>query len=226
MSATTSSSSRYSNAPDPPASIELLKRIKVKLHAFLDDPSTTLAAYPDSDQSVVARYARAIAYYRMPKLDKALPTIDGLIRDFPNDPYFRELKGQMLFENGRMREAMQPYEEAVRLAPLGRAAAHLAGAGLYRERRPGAEQARDRLSQRRQPRRGPRKPGLAFPRGRLWPRQPDRHGGAVAGRGGARRRQEKGRDAAGQPRQAAAAEELAAYVRAEDIHREAEQLDN
>src|SRR5207247_7111642 len=33
------------------------------------------------------------------------------------DPYFRELKGQMLFENGRIADAVQPYEEAVRLAP-------------------------------------------------------------------------------------------------------------
>ena len=76
-----------------------------------------MAAYPEKDQSVLARYARAIAYYRIPKLDKAVPIIDGLIRDFPKDPYFRELKGQMLFENGRIAEAMQPYEEAVRLAP-------------------------------------------------------------------------------------------------------------
>ena len=95
----------------------MLKRIKVKLDAFISPPSSTLAAYPEKDQSVLARYARAIAYYRTPKLDKALPIIDGLIRDYPNDPYFRELKGQMLFENGRIAEAMQPYEEAVRLAP-------------------------------------------------------------------------------------------------------------
>ena len=52
-----------------------------------------------------------------PICDKALPTIDGLIRDFPNNPYYRELKGQMLFENGRIREAIAPYEAAVRLAP-------------------------------------------------------------------------------------------------------------
>src|ERR1700676_2884654 len=70
---------RCSNAPDPPESIELLRRIKVKLHAFLDPPSKTLAAYPETDSSVLARYARAIAYYRMPNLDKALPAVDGLI---------------------------------------------------------------------------------------------------------------------------------------------------
>src|SRR5215471_18839787 len=109
--------SRFSDVPDSAANIEMLKRIKVKLGAFTSPPSTTLAAYPDKDQSVLARYARAIAYYRIPKLDKALPIIDGLIRDYPNDPYFRELKGQMLFENGRITDAIQPYEEAVRLAP-------------------------------------------------------------------------------------------------------------
>jgi predicted Zn-dependent protease len=109
--------SRFSNVPDSQTNIDLLKRIKVKLDAFVSPPSSTLAAYPEKDQSVLARYARAIAYYRTPKLDKALPTIDGLIRDYPNDPYYRELKGQMLFENGRIAEAVQPYEEAVRLAP-------------------------------------------------------------------------------------------------------------
>ena len=109
--------SRFSDTPDSADNVEMLKRIKVKLSAFTSPPSSTLAAYPDQDQSVLARYARAIAYYRMPKLDKALPIIDGLIRDYPKDPYFRELKGQMLFENGRIADAVQPYEEAVRLAP-------------------------------------------------------------------------------------------------------------
>ena len=108
---------RSSNAPEPAGFVELLKLIQAKLHAFLDNPSTTLAAYPESDQSLEARYARAIAYYRIPKLDKALPAVDGLIHDFPNNPYYRELKGQMLFENGRIREAIGPYEQAVKLAP-------------------------------------------------------------------------------------------------------------
>jgi len=109
--------SRFSDVADTSANVEMLKRIKVKLGAFTAPPSSTLATYPESDQSVLARYARAIAYYRIPRLEKALPIIDGLIRDYPHDPYFRELKGQMLFENGRIAEAAAPYEEAVRLAP-------------------------------------------------------------------------------------------------------------
>jgi predicted Zn-dependent protease len=109
--------SPYSKVSDPPAFVALLKRIQAKLAAFTEPPATTLARYPASDRSPVARYARAIAYYRIPELDKALATIDGLIKDDPRDPYFRELKGQMLFENGRVADAAAPYEAAVRLAP-------------------------------------------------------------------------------------------------------------
>jgi predicted Zn-dependent protease len=109
--------SPYSNVPDSPAYVAMLDRIKAKLTAFTGPPSATLAKYSEQDRSVLARYARAIAHYRIPDLDKALPEIDGLIRDYPSDPYFRELKGQMLFENGHIKEAIQPYEQAVRLDP-------------------------------------------------------------------------------------------------------------
>jgi predicted Zn-dependent protease len=40
-----------------------------------------------------------------------------LIQEEPKNPWFHELKGQVLFENGRLAEAVAPYEEAVRLAP-------------------------------------------------------------------------------------------------------------
>jgi predicted Zn-dependent protease len=108
---------RCSNAPEPPDAAGRLRRIQVKLRAFLDPPANTFAAFPPGDTSPLARYARAIAYYRQPDLARALPEIDALIRDFPDNPYYRELKGQMLFENGRVREAIRPYEDAVRLAP-------------------------------------------------------------------------------------------------------------
>jgi predicted Zn-dependent protease len=106
-----------SDKPDPPDFVSLFKLVQLKLHAFLDDPAVTLRAYPVSDHSVNARYARAIALYRLPRLDAALVEIDGLIHDFPANPYYRELKGQMLFENGRVRDALGPYEDAVKLAP-------------------------------------------------------------------------------------------------------------
>ncbi len=109
--------SPYSNVADPPSFVAMLARIKAKLAAFTKPPEATLAKYSPQDHSVLARYARAIALYRIPDLDKSVPLIDGLIRDDPSNPYFRELKGQMLFENGRINDAVAPYENAVRLDP-------------------------------------------------------------------------------------------------------------
>lgn len=110
--------SPYSDAKDPPEFVQQFKLMKAKLAAFLSAPSQVLAQYPASDNSEAARYARAIAYYRIPDLNNALPTIDGLIKDFPQNPYYDELKGQMLFENGRVAEAVAPYQRSVQLAPL------------------------------------------------------------------------------------------------------------
>ncbi|MGH7001072.1 MAG: M48 family metalloprotease [Stellaceae bacterium] len=109
--------SRFSDRKDPPEWIALHQRMKAKLAAFLSPPSQALAAIKPDDNSVAARYGRAIAYYRLPDLKHAVPIIDGLIHDYPQDPYFHELKGQMLFENGRIGEAVAPYEQAVKLKP-------------------------------------------------------------------------------------------------------------
>lgn len=88
-----------------------------KLDGFLDAPEKTLEKYKKEDRSVHARYARAIAMYRLADLGKALPLVDSLISEFPKDPYFVELRAQMLFENGRLEEAMKSYQNAVRLLP-------------------------------------------------------------------------------------------------------------
>jgi predicted Zn-dependent protease len=108
---------RCSNAKDSAELMELHERMKAKLIGFLQPPAQTLAKFKPEDTSLAARYARAIAHYRIPDLKKALPEIDALIRDYPRDPYFQELKGQMLFENGRIAEAIGPYEQSVKLMP-------------------------------------------------------------------------------------------------------------
>lgn len=109
--------SRHSKAVYPPEMVEVHKRMRAKLYGFLEAPGRTLQRYREDDRSLDARYARAIAYYRMPDLARALPLIDGLIAERPNDPYFHELKGQMLFENQRPREALEPYRKSVQLLP-------------------------------------------------------------------------------------------------------------
>ncbi len=101
----------------PPQFVERHLRLVAKLDGFLDAPERTLEKYKANDTSIPARYARAIATYRLAELSKALPLIESLISDFPKNPYFVELKAQMLFENGRLKEAMKSYQKAVRLLP-------------------------------------------------------------------------------------------------------------
>jgi predicted Zn-dependent protease len=91
-------------------------RMVVKLQAFLLDPREVLQRY-DGDDTLLGRYARTIALYRLPDLPAALESIEALLAEHPDDPYFHELKGQMLFENGRIEEAIAPYRRAVELQP-------------------------------------------------------------------------------------------------------------
>ncbi len=108
---------RYADAAVPPEFERMHKRIKAKLFGFIEQPSRTMQTYKESDKSEAARYGRAVAYYRIPDMARALPLIDGLIAEFPADPYYWEMKGQMLFENGRIPEAVATFTEAVRLLP-------------------------------------------------------------------------------------------------------------
>ena len=71
--------------------------------------------YPLTDTSLPARYARAVATYKDGQFKKALEQVDRLIKDYPDDPYFYELKGQILFETGQAAQAVLPYQKALEL---------------------------------------------------------------------------------------------------------------
>lgn len=95
----------------------LYRRARAKLVGFINPIGHTLRLYKASDNSLESRYARAIGYSRKPDMAKALPLIDSLLAEYPRDPYFWELKGQMIYENGDAKGAMAPYEKAISLLP-------------------------------------------------------------------------------------------------------------
>lgn len=109
--------SRWSDAKEPAELDVMHDRMKAKLIGFLQPLGEVLRQYPEKDTSLPARYARCIAYYRIANLGKALPLIDGMLKEHPDDPWFLELKGQMLFENGRLPEALPNYRRAAQLKP-------------------------------------------------------------------------------------------------------------
>ena len=92
-------------------------RVKAKLYAYLESPKNTLQKYPLRDTSVAGQYARAIAYFKMLQFKKALQAIDMLIQKEPQNPFFYEVKAQILLESGRVKEAKAAYKKALEFLP-------------------------------------------------------------------------------------------------------------
>jgi predicted Zn-dependent protease len=91
--------------------------LKAKIDGFLNPPGQTLLKYSEKDPSFEARYARAIAFYRNNQTEHALALLEQLIQENPSHPYTYELKGQILYENGRMTDAITALEKACQHAP-------------------------------------------------------------------------------------------------------------
>lgn len=109
--------SPYTNKEDPADLTIRHQRMLGKLDGFMDKPKDVLKKYSENDTSIRARYARSVALFRLPDVKKGIASVDALIKDYPNDPYFWELKGQMLFENGRINDSIAAYQKAVSFAP-------------------------------------------------------------------------------------------------------------
>jgi predicted Zn-dependent protease len=108
------------NKPIDPKLEQEFERVKAKLYGFVD-PKQALIKYPVSDQSIPGHYARAYAYHVGGYPEQALKEADALTAADPHDTYFLELKGQILLESGRPKEAIPPLREATKTsgdAPL------------------------------------------------------------------------------------------------------------
>ena len=103
--------------PTDPALEERFQRVKAKLTGYVQDTRQVFNRYPESDTSMAGRYARAYAFHRSAHPEKALAEANSLVAERPQDPFFLELKGQILLESGRPREALESLREAVRIAP-------------------------------------------------------------------------------------------------------------
>ncbi len=117
---TLAESSPYFHVLDPPKLQLRHDLMRAKLSGYLESPQVVFNRYPMSDNSVPARYARAIARFFQGgpgALEGALADMDSLLRDRPNYPYFWEVKGDLLMRAGKMREAIPPLRQALKLKP-------------------------------------------------------------------------------------------------------------
>ena len=91
--------------------------IQAKLYAFLKDHARTIKKYQNHNQQPAREIANAIVDYKKGKIKSAVTIMDQLILRMPGNPYLVELKGQMLFENGKLLDSIKAYEQAAKLLP-------------------------------------------------------------------------------------------------------------
>lgn len=108
--------SKHANSRFPEEFYDYHARMRAKLMGFIR-PELALRKYDAAATDIPSRYARAIALHLTGSMDQAVGLVDGLIAQEPKNPYFHELKGQILFENGRVAESVAPYRDAVKLMP-------------------------------------------------------------------------------------------------------------
>lgn len=106
--------------PQPTGDPEELHRfnlVKAKLRGYFNSPAATYARYPAKDLSEEARYARAYAAYRVPDLGSAKRELQALIEMAPDNPFYPELMGQVLFEHQKAAEAVPFQRRCLELRP-------------------------------------------------------------------------------------------------------------
>ena len=111
LSQTLKSDPAWGKPPDPALEARF-QRVKAKLLGYID-PRQAIVKYPESDQSIPAHYARAYAYHLGGYPDKSIAEANALLATDPHDPFFLELKGQILLEGGKPRDAIPILREAV-----------------------------------------------------------------------------------------------------------------
>ena len=109
--------SEYTDVKDTEEEQNRLEMAKAKLRGFLEGPQVVFSKYPPSDQSQPARYARSVAHFKAADLKNALKEIDSLISENNKNPYFFELKAQILYESGQGQASLKPARKALELKP-------------------------------------------------------------------------------------------------------------
>ena len=114
MSQELAEASPYRDRQDPPALQRRHDMMRAKIAAHTQGQSATSRLFRDT-QSMPARYGDAIVTYLHGSPSAALQKVDALIAVEPNNPYFHELRGEVLIRANRPQDAVTAFERAARL---------------------------------------------------------------------------------------------------------------
>ena len=96
--------------------------VSAKLEAFIENPEVTLTRYKNQNDEL-SNYKKSIALFRKGKVDESLALLDPIINDkdkilLKRDAalgFLYELKGQILFESGRIQDSILAYNQAIKI---------------------------------------------------------------------------------------------------------------
>lgn len=107
--------SPHFNQKDPPELQERHDLMRAKLHGFTSPAQDVSRIYPQTNNSLAARYARAISSNCSGNCARNIPLVDALLKERPNNPFFWELKGHLLAREARYAEAVPHLRKAVQV---------------------------------------------------------------------------------------------------------------
>lgn len=141
--------SQSKSFPDNPTSEYWYARARGKLSAFLRAPNWTLRRADESPSKDISLMRKAAAYHQKSDLSKALKAINGAIALRPKDGFLHDLKGQILLESRKTKDAVAVYSKAAKLTRnnpliLGGYGRALLAAGQINKALPVLEKARSK----------------------------------------------------------------------------------
>src|SRR5690606_387450 len=93
-------SSSHFDRKDPPALQQRHDMIRAKIAAFTQGHAAATRLFRDNPRGVPAVYADAIGTFLSGNARAAVGKIDALVRAAPNNPYFHEMRGEILMKAG------------------------------------------------------------------------------------------------------------------------------
>ncbi len=107
--------SKYNNSQNNREIIYQFQRIAIKLAAYTDNINLLPKNYINNSNEL-SNYAKSIVNFKAGKFNNALKYVNNLLDTKTDDPYYHELKGQILFESSKT-GALKHYNLALKIKP-------------------------------------------------------------------------------------------------------------
>lgn len=110
--------SPYFDKADPAALQQRHDMMRVKIAAFTQGQAATSRLLRKNPDQLAVQYGEAISTYLNGDPRSALAKTDALVKKQPKNPYFQELRGDILMKANKPAEAAGAYAKAVGLDPV------------------------------------------------------------------------------------------------------------